>query len=145
MRGDLVYLVQTDTTVGFLSKSAENLAAIKRRPVQKPFLRAVARLSYLVEIGRPPRRFAKEIRRSRGVSYILPNSQSFRLVTGEHRDFVDRFRWCYSTSANLHGEPFDEAFAKDACDVVVESKDGFHTAKPSDIWRLGKRKKVKIR
>ncbi len=145
MRGDLVYLVQTDTTVGFLSRSAERLAHIKGRPLQKPFLKAIARLSTLREIGRVPRKFRREIRRSRGSSYILPNGQSFRLVRGAHRDFVKRFEWCYSTSANRHGEPYDEKYAKEACDVVVESINGFTSAKPSQIWRLAKREKVKVR
>ncbi len=145
MRGDLVYLVQTDTTVGFLSQSARRLAQIKERPERKPFLKAIARLSTLSEIGRVPAPFRREVRRSRKCSYILPNGASFRRVEGEHRRFVERFGWCYSTSANRHGEPFDEAFAKRACDVVVESKEGFRTAKASGIWRLWKKRKVKVR
>ncbi len=145
MRADFVYLVQTDTTVGFLSKSAERLARLKGRPSQKPFLKAISRLSALGEIGRVPRKFRREIRRSRGSSYILPNGQSFRLVRGDHRDFVKKFKWCYSTSANRHGEPYDEKYAKEACDVVVESKDGFHAAEPSRIWRVARRKRVKVR
>ncbi|WP_457598874.1 Sua5 YciO YrdC YwlC family protein [Hydrogenimonas sp.] len=145
MRGDLVYLVQTDTTAGFLSQSARRLAQVKGRPENKPFLKAIARLSSLSAIGRVPAPFRPEVRRSRQCSYILPNGASFRRVEGKHRRFVEKFGWCYSTSANRHGEPFDEGYAKKACDVVVESKEGFRSAKASAIWHLRKTKKVKIR
>ncbi len=145
MRADLVYLVQTDTTAGFLSQSKVRLAKAKGRPQSRPFLKAVARLSTLKSCGRVPARFKNIVRRSRKRSFILPNGSSFRLVRGRHRGFVEKFGWCYSTSANRHGEPFDEKYALDHCDVVVESKDGFHSAKVSEIWRLGREKRIKIR
>ncbi len=145
MRGDLVYLVQTDTTAGFLSRSAKNLASAKGRPAGKPFLKAISRLTFLRETGRVPGSFRRVVRRSRKRSFILPNGSSFRYICGRHRSFVEKFGWCYSTSANRHGEEFDESFAKDACDVVVESKEGFYSARASEIWRLGKKKRKKIR
>ncbi len=145
MRPDLVYLVQTDTTAGFLSQSKERLAKAKGRPLNLPFLKAVARLSALRECGRTPSKFKNMVRRSRRRSFILPNGTSFRVVSGRHRDFIEKFGWCYSTSANRHGEPFDEKYSLDHCDVVVESKEGFHSAKASEIWRLGREKRLKIR
>ncbi len=145
MRGDLVYLVQTDTTAGFLSQSASRLARAKGRSESKPFLKVISGFSLLIDIGRVPKRFKKEVRRSRKKSFILPNGNSFRYICGKHRDFVEKLQWCYSTSANFHGEPFNEKYAKEVCDVVVESKEGFYSAKASEIWRLGKVKKVRIR
>ena len=41
---ELVYLVQTDTTVGFASKDSERLNRIKARPEGKQFLQTVASL-----------------------------------------------------------------------------------------------------
>jgi tRNA A37 threonylcarbamoyladenosine synthetase subunit TsaC/SUA5/YrdC len=145
MRPDLVYLVQTDTTVGFLSCDARRLAALKERPSSKPFLIALPDFRALEEVGRIPPRHRNFVRRSVKRSFVLPNGLSFRVVTGEHRHFVARFGWCYTTSANRHGEPFDEAYAREACDVVVESKEGFSDKTPSTIWRLGRRRKVRIR
>ncbi len=145
MRGDLVYLVQTDTTAGFLSQSPGNLALVKGRPESKPFLKAVCRLSLLHDTGRVPNGFKRVVRRSKKRSFILPNGSSFRYIHGRHRNFLEKFGWCYSTSANRHREPFDESYAKEVCDVVVESKEGFYSAKASQIWRLGKKKRVKIR
>jgi len=66
-------------------------------------------------------------------------------VSGKHRNFVEKFGWCYTTSANRHGEPFDKEYALKECDVVVESKDGFYSAKASEIWRLGRKKRLRIR
>ena len=145
MRGDLVYLVQTDTTVGFLSQSAERLRALKARPPRKPFLTALPSLRDIERVGRVPHAHRKYVRRARKTSFILPNGRSFRVVTGPHKAFVEKFGWCYTTSANRHGEPFDEAYARTVCDVVVESKEGFSETSPSAIWRLGRRRKVKIR
>ncbi|WP_300367436.1 Sua5 YciO YrdC YwlC family protein [Hydrogenimonas sp.] len=145
MRRDFVYLVQTDTTVGFLSCSAERLAEIKQRPQRKPFLKALSRFSDIREVGRVPPSHRNLVRRSKRTSFILPNGLSFRVVDGAHREFVAKFGWCYTTSANRHGEPFDEEYAKDVCDVVVESKEGFSNRAPSRIWRLYRSGKVKIR
>ncbi|WP_456381574.1 Sua5 YciO YrdC YwlC family protein [Hydrogenimonas sp.] len=145
MRRDFVYLVQTDTTAGFLSCSARKLAEIKQRPLDKPFLRAVTRYAEISKIGRVPPMHRKRVRRSERTSFILPNGHSFRVVTGGHANFVGKFGWCYTTSANLHGEPFDETYARKVCDVVVESKEGFSSDTPSEIWRLYRTGKVKIR
>ncbi|WP_353663289.1 Sua5/YciO/YrdC/YwlC family protein [Hydrogenimonas sp. SS33] len=145
MRGDFVYLVQTDTTVGFLSRSAERLRQVKGRPQAKPFLMAVASFATLAEVGRVPAKYRNLVRRSRKSTFILPNGRSFRRVTGPHRRFVEKFGWCWSTSANRHGEPFDETYARTVSDVVVESEEGFHESAPSRIWRLGREKRVKIR
>ncbi len=146
MRPDLVYLVQTDTTVGFLSQSARKLAEKKGRSPERPFLKAVPRFEDVATIGRVPSAHRNMVRRSKKTSFILPSGLSFRVVQDPgHRDFIEKCGWCYTTSANLHGEPFDEAIAKELCDVVVESKDGFSDKAPSAIWRLRRLKKERIR
>ena len=145
MRGDLVYLIQTDTTVGFLSQSQDRLCSVKKRPTNKPFLKAISRFDCLQSIGRVPKRFRSYVRRSKRTSFILPNGQSFRKVSGVHQRFIKRFGWIYTTSANRHGDKFDEKFAKNVCDVVVETDKNFFESKPSSIWKLHKNKKVKIR
>ena len=145
MDPNLVYLVQTDTTVGFLSQSAERLAKAKERSAEKPFIKALPSLRALHDLGRVPSKHRRFVRRSKKMSFILPGGRSFRVVTGPHRDFVARFGWCWSTSANRHGEPYDEEYAKSVCDVVVESKEGFRANPPSILWRLGRAGKVKVR
>ncbi|WP_300361355.1 Sua5 YciO YrdC YwlC family protein [Hydrogenimonas sp.] len=145
MRRDFVYLVQTDTTAGFLSCSADRLAEIKGRPPEKPFLRALSRFADIRRMGRVPLTHRRFVRRSRKTSFILPNGNSFRVVQDSHREFVEKFGWCFTTSANPHGKPFDETYAKKMCDVVVESKEGFSDRMPSHIWQLYRTGKVKKR
>ena len=55
------------------------------------------------------------------------------------------FGWMYTTSANRHGAKFDESFAKSVCNVVVESDIKLFESEPSTIWRLEKKRKVRIR
>ena len=145
MDPNLVYLVQTDTTVGFLSQSAVRLAKAKERSPEKPFIKALSSLRSVQNVGRVPPNHRRFVRRSKKASFILPNGRSFRVVTGSHRDFVARFGWCWSTSANRHGKPFDEAYARKVCDVMVESKEGFRANPPSILWKLGRMGKVKVR
>jgi len=145
MRGDWVYLVQTDTTAGFLSRSSDSLCAVKERPSNKPFLKAISRFDSLHSVGRVPRHFRSSLRRSKKSSFILPNGKSFRKVSGPHQRFIERFEWMFTTSANQHGAKFDMEFARSACNVVVESDIGFYESEPSSIWRLGKSRKVRIR
>ena len=145
MRDNWVYLVQTDTTVGFLSKSSKSLYAVKKRPLNKPFLRAVSRFELLHSVGRVPQCFRSSVRRSKKSSFILPNGLSFRKVSGSHQRFIERFGWMFTTSANMHGAKFDIEFAKSVCDVVVESDKKLFESEPSSIWRLAKKRKVRVR
>jgi len=145
MKSDWVYLVQTDTTVGFLSQSSDRLCTVKGRPSGKPFLKAISRFDRLHSVGRVPRRFRSYLRRSKKSSFILPNGQSFRKVSGSHQRFIERFGWMFTTSANRHGAKFDMEFAKSVCDVVVESDKKLFESEPSSIWRLCKSRKVRIR
>ncbi|WP_456323528.1 Sua5 YciO YrdC YwlC family protein [Hydrogenimonas sp.] len=146
MHPELVYLAQTDTTVGFLSQSARRLAKVKGRSLKRPFLMAFARFEDIAMIGRVPAAHRRFVRRSVKTSFILPSGLSFRVVCDErHKDFIEKCGWCYTTSANLHGKPFDEPTARDLCDVVVESKEGFSDKAPSSIWRLKRWKKERVR
>jgi tRNA A37 threonylcarbamoyladenosine synthetase subunit TsaC/SUA5/YrdC len=145
MRRDFVYLVQTDTTVGFLSCDAGRLALLKERPLSKPFLRALPDLQSIDKVGRVPKTQRNFVRRSVRRSFILPNGLSFRVVAGEHYHVVKRFGWCFTTSANRHNEPFDEEYARKVSDVIIETCKGFQEKKASEIWMIGKEKKVRKR
>jgi tRNA A37 threonylcarbamoyladenosine synthetase subunit TsaC/SUA5/YrdC len=145
MRRDLLYLVQTDTTAGFLSCSAERLAERKQRSPKKPFLKALSRFSDIHDVGRVPAGHRFLVRRSKKCSFILPNGESFRVIQDRHKLFVEKFGWCFTTSANRHGASFDEAYARKMCDVMVESEERFSAREPSSIWRLYRVGKVKVR
>ncbi len=132
-----IYLVQTDTTVGFLSQDKKKLNEIKKRNINKPILREVDSLESLKRFVRVPKKFRKRIRRAKKTTFIFPNKESFRVVKDKsHLRFLKKFRWMYSTSANIHGEKFDEKWARCVADTIVEDKRGFKEKKASFIYKI---------
>ena len=144
MRVDKIYLTQTDTTVGFLSQNKEKLNKIKNRPLNQKVLREVDSLDTLKKFVRVPNKFKKYVRRAKKTTFIYPNGESFRVVKDKkHLEFLKKFKWMYSTSANLTGKSFDEDWAKNIADIIV-GKD-FFEGKPSTIYKLSKTKIKKVR
>lgn len=140
-----VFLVQTDTTVGFASRDAARLNAIKNRPPHKPFLKTYASLKDYKKGGRIPSKFKREARRKTRTTYIVKN-RAFRIVAkGPYHYFLRPFGWLYSTSANASAKRFDPAFARLQADIVVEDTRGLFETAPSQIFRLGHQKKITVR
>ncbi len=143
---ELIYLAQTDTTVGFLSRNEKRLAEIKNRDPDKPFLIAVDGFGRLKSFLRVPRSHRKLVRRSKKSTFVYPCGKAIRVVKDkEHLKFLKRFGWLYSTSANRSGGRYEEKFAKALADVVVEDCRGLYEGKPSSIYRLSKSKILKLR
>jgi tRNA A37 threonylcarbamoyladenosine synthetase subunit TsaC/SUA5/YrdC len=146
MNPNKIYLTQTDTTVGFLSQDKEKLNKIKNRPANKPVLREVDSLETLKSFTRVPNKFGKFVRRARKITFIYPNGESFRVVKDKrHLEFLKKFKWMYSTSANQHKKRFDINWAYEKADIIVESKEGLFEGEASKIYKLSKNKIKKIR
>lgn len=148
MESDLVYLAQTDTTVGFLSANSLKLASIKNRPESKKFILSISDLQTLSSIARVPKRYRPSVRYAKKTTYILPSRElSFRIIPKEHphHALVNKYKMLYSTSANKAGEGYDQSFAFDSCDVVLLEQRGLSQMKPSRILLLGKRSVKKVR
>lgn len=146
MNPNKIYLTQTDTTVGFLSQNREKLNKIKNRPASQPVLREVDTLDTLKKFVRVPNSHKKRVRRAKKTTFIYPSGESFRVVRDKkHLEFLKKFKWMYSTSANLHGKKFDEKWAKSAADIIVEDERGLYEGEASKIYRLGRKKIKKIR
>jgi len=145
MDSSLVYLVQTDTTVGFSSLNDEKLSFIKQRPTSKKILHTVDSFKTLTQNARVPKSFRKRVRNSNKTTFIYPNKKSFRVVNKDSNfyDFIHKFNILYSTSANKTGESFDKDFATIGANIVVEDKRGFFETKASTIIKIAK-KKMKI-
>ena len=142
---DYVYLVQTDTTVGFVSRDSSRLNAIKERPADKPFLKTFAALRAYKKSGRIPSKFKREIRRSKRTTYIIAG-QAFRIVPqGTYHRFLRPFDWLYSTSANAAGERYNPHFAKAHADIIVEDSRGLFESAPSQIYKLNHHTKSRVR
>jgi tRNA A37 threonylcarbamoyladenosine synthetase subunit TsaC/SUA5/YrdC len=146
MNPQLLFLVQTETTVGFLSQNSEKLATSKQRSKKQPFIRCVDSLSTLQEFTRVPKKFKNIVRRSNRTTFIYPNGEALRVVQDEeHLRFLKKLRWAYSSSANLTRKTFDEKYAKQKADIIVEDSRGFFESKPSKMIKVNSQKARKLR
>ncbi|MDR1008242.1 MAG: Sua5 YciO YrdC YwlC family protein [Campylobacteraceae bacterium] len=140
----MVYLAQTDTTVGFLSKDAKLLNALKSRALDKCCIVCAASFSELK--ARVPSKYKNLVRRAKKTTFILQNGFSFRLVKDDaHATLLRKTGWLYSTSANETGKRFDMEFAKSKADIIIEDERGFFESAPSAILKLGRKHLKKIR
>jgi tRNA A37 threonylcarbamoyladenosine synthetase subunit TsaC/SUA5/YrdC len=140
-----VLLVQTDTTVGFVSQNAGALVQSKKRPSDKPFLKTFASLQEYKRTGRVPTQFKRELRRRTKTTYIIKDTALRIVPDGHYHRLLRPYGWLYSTSANASGKRFDPVFANAVADIVVENSEGLYEDIPSSIFRLNHTKKQKIR
>jgi len=140
----LVFLTQTDTTVGFVSRNKKQLTHIKKRPPHKHYIKALNSLETLKRFTRVPSVHRNRIRRAKRTTFIMPDGHSYRVIKDKHHLLLlDRLKWAYTTSANLSGHIYNEAFAIEAADVIVRP---LHNEKhPSTILKLGKTQQRRIR
>jgi tRNA A37 threonylcarbamoyladenosine synthetase subunit TsaC/SUA5/YrdC len=141
-----VILAQTDTTVGFLSQDARQLALIKERPGNKPFIQSFDSLQRYSRMGgRVPQKFKNRLRRSQAKSFVI-NNRAIRIVSsGEHHHLLKQYGWLYSTSANAKGCAFERGFAQSHADITVEDSRGLFEGRPSSIYRLNARQIRRLR
>lgn len=140
----MVYLAQTDTTVGFLSKDAKKINALKGRDENQPCLITTARLKELCTFARIPNNFKNYVRRNKKTTFIYANKQAVRVVKDcKHAEFLKKNGYFYSSSANKHGQKFDEKWAKSVVDFVLD--DNFCENSPSSIKKFSKKRIFKIR
>jgi tRNA A37 threonylcarbamoyladenosine synthetase subunit TsaC/SUA5/YrdC len=134
---DLVFLAQTDTTIGFLSQNAQKLTQIKERPPHKYYIKALPSLHVLKTFTRVPDRHKNRVRRAKRSTFVFPDGHSYRVVRdSEHLQLIEKFGWMYTTSANLSGEAFDEIFARKAADVIVGTLSKRDSNQASSILKL---------
>ncbi len=142
---DKIYLTQTDTTVGFLSKSMKALNKAKKRPLNTPCIKAVCDLKELKTHARVPKKYKNLVRKAKNTSIIYPNNQSIRVIKEHsHKEFLTPFRWLYTTSANLTNKGFDKKYATKIADEIYGIKK-LHENSPSTMIKLNNKKGVKIR
>jgi len=120
MLKDLVFLTNTDTTIGFVSQNSTKLDFIKNRPPHKKYIKAINSLKTLKQHTRVPKRFKNQIRRQKKATFILPSGNSYRVIRDKsHLQLLHRLKWAYTTSANLSGKEYDEVFATKSADIVI--------------------------
>ncbi|MDD5716738.1 MAG: hypothetical protein PHW64_02960 [Sulfuricurvum sp.] len=142
---DKVLLAQTDTTVGFLSQSAERLEKIKMRSGDKPFLKVYAELKIIRRDIRIPSSHKQRLRHASKTTFIVKN-QAFRHVGDlEHARLITPYQWLYSTSANESGKSYNPDFCFSAADWIIEDHRGFSERSASRIYKLGRFRLRRIR
>ena len=141
-----LFLAQSDTTAGFLSKSKDKILLAKQNMQNKPILVESNSLFLIKKHSKIPQIINKAIRRSKKTTFIFQNGQSFRLINDDlHSQFLEYFGLIYSSSANLHKHKFDLNFAINKADVLIMDKRGIYEASPSKIFKIKKDKIKKIR
>jgi tRNA A37 threonylcarbamoyladenosine synthetase subunit TsaC/SUA5/YrdC len=141
-----VYLVQTDTTVGFVSQDKARLNLIKGRNPSQPCLICVPTCKDLLTKVRVPNLFKNRVRRAKKTTFLYPNGEAVRIVLEPyHRLFLENFGWAYSTSANPTKKTFDLEYAKENADEVIEDERGFFEAPASALWKLGLKRARRLR
>ena len=141
-----VLLVQTDTTVGFLSQNAQSLAEIKERPLHKPFVQVTSTYKTLKTMARIPIKHKNMIRRAKKKTFVYGNNKAIRVVKDtEHARFIKPFKWFYSTSANEKALSYDKEFAHSKSDIIIENIKGLFEGESSYIYKLGKSKIKRLR
>ena len=121
----LLFLSQTDTTIGFLSKDDKRLSNVKRRLPNKSYIKALPSFKALKSNTRVPNIHKNRVRRAKRTTFII-GKNSYRVIkNSKHNLLLDRLEWAFTTSANLSGDNYNDKFAKDNCDVIVSccSKD----------------------
>lgn len=142
---NMVFLAQTDTTVGFLSHNEIKLNKIKKRDDNKPCIECLTSLH--VRNMRIPEKYKNYARRAQKITFILKNGYSFRVVKDTaHKNFLNKFGgFMYSTSANKTDDSFDLLFCLKTANIIVEDDRGLVENQASKIIKLGRKRARKIR
>ena len=97
-------------------------------------------------LPRVAKKHRKRVRRTPNKNTYIIKDEAYRVITEpHHREFLKKFKWIYSSSANESGKHFDEKFAIKNADVLVIDKRGYFEDTPSAIYKLSKTKIEKIR
>lgn len=143
----MLFLAQTDTTVGFVSLSSETINRAKQRPVSQKVLQTFPSFKALREVTRVPKRHRSFVRRSKKTTFVLANGLAFRIVSKKslHHSLLQSMGPLYSSSANVTKKSFNE---NDACfqsDVIVKDRRGFYEAEASEMFKLSRSDKKRMR
>lgn len=141
-----IILVQTDTTVGFLSQNELKLQNIKSRNNTKPFIVVYKDFKTFSNTAhRVPNSKKSLVRRSKKTTFIIKDT-AFRVAkTTDKSNITRELNWSYSTSANESGKNFDRKFCELKADIIVEDKDGLREQSSSSLYIINSKKIKRLR
>ena len=137
-----VFLTNTDTTIGFISKSSKALDTAKNRASNKKYIEALPCFKSLTK--RVPKKYRKFIRNSSKSTFIISKNYSFRVIKdSRHNLLLKRLKKAYSSSANASNQEYDYDYAYRNANIIVYPLK--NQTQPSKIYKLGKAQLIKIR
>ena len=137
-----VFLTNTDTTIGFISKSSKALDIAKNRASDKKYIEALPYFKALRK--RTPKKHRKLIRQSSKTTFIISQNYSFRVVKDyRHNLLLKRLKSAYTSSANASNQEYDYNYAYENADVIIYPIK--EQRNPSKIYKLGKIKLKRLR
>ena len=137
-----VFLTNTDTTIGFISKSSQALDIAKKRASNKKYIEVLPSFKSLSK--RTPKRHRKVIRRATKTTFIITQNYSFRVVKdSRHNLLLKRLKRAYSSSANASNQEYNYTYAYKNADIIVYPLK--EQSKPSKIYKVGKTKLKRLR
>ncbi len=141
-----VILVQTDTTVGFLSQDSKKLYEIKSRPAAKPFIKVYKDFKSFLDDGKRVVNSRKKlVRRSKKTTFIIDDF-SFRIAKPPlNSQLLRDTPWFYSTSANRSGEKFCRDFCESKADIIIEDAKGLSENSSSSLIKINSKKLRRLR
>ncbi len=146
MDSKALYLIQTDTTVGFLTQDSALLSKTKKRSNSKSFVSVYSDFKTFKENkNRIPNHHKKYVRTSKQTTFISKNRASRIINDTKHHDFLKKFGWFFSSSANQSSKDFEKNFALNIAEIIVEDARGLYESRPSSIIKLSQTRKVKLR
>ena len=140
-----VILTQTDTTVGFLSQNMRELQSIKKRPLNKPFIKVYTTLkNFKNDANRVPNKQKNRVRRLKKTTFVL-NNNAFRVAPHKLSSTLLCEPWYYSTSANESSKKFNRLFCESKADIIIENKELLYEGISSSLMKINAQKIKRLR
>jgi tRNA A37 threonylcarbamoyladenosine synthetase subunit TsaC/SUA5/YrdC len=142
---NLIYLIQSDTTVGLHSHNLHRLQSIKSRPIDKNFIKVVSSLNELKKHQRVPTIHKQRVRRAKKTTFAYSKKRAIRVSKDKKFNFfLQKFGWLYSSSANQKAKKYDFDWSNHVSDVVVNPC-LLKESSSSKIYKINNHKIKKIR
>ena len=100
----MLYLAQTDTTAGFLSKDEREINKAKGRALQTPCILTMSSLKELVSLVRVPKAHKNLVRKAKKTSFIYKKTNTNKNFLNLNDDLADLWGENLGRKENLKGE-----------------------------------------
>ena len=100
----MLYLAQTDTTAGFLSKDEKEINKVKGRALQTPCILTMSSLKELVSLVRVPKAHKNLVRKAKKTSFIYKKTSTNKNFLNLNDDLADLWGENLGRKGNFKGK-----------------------------------------